>query len=742
MIYKRKPPYSLYIISLILFTVFGYFLGGIHKFKEVTINNLQENFTYIVTHPLTNWWNDKSLAWIGLLFVAWIMFVSWYSTNNRNFHFDREHGSADWGDVKKINKMLADKDDQHNTIVSYNLKISDKALSNNNMVVIGSSGTFKSTAVVGPNLLLANTSNVVLDVKGELQRLYGKFLQGLGCRVLSLNLKDPWMSDRYNPFVYIRRENDVIRLITNLHESVRKPEAMSGDPFWDDGVDLYLMALFFYEWLQAKEEKRVGSMNNILELVNEESIVVDAENGITKLQLRMDKLSRVKGENYPPVRDYRKLKDGAPETVRSIVLMVNAMLKLCETADVKRIFSGNDIDLEEIGMGVGGNPKRKTVLFLVLPDNDKSYNFLISMFYTQAFDVLMRKADSLDARTLPIHVRFWMDEFYAGAKPTDPDVLLGVIRSRNISMVPILQSPAQLKVLFKNDKWETIWDNAPCVIFLGAGAKAHETHKWISESLGKATIDTRSDGVHLGKNGNANKNFQHAGRELMTPDEVRMLKRDECIIFIEGQNPIFDVKPIPFKHPMIRKVYKMKQYGEAMSAGLYDHPVRTVYNEETLEYRTITHKKAFQPLNKEEITWYEEASKKDKSIKIFNVDQEDVLYLNWDVKPRLSEDEVADLFRNSFKNSVDPSNIPDDVTNFNERTEFRHINTWDLSGTIYDCLKRYANNLSEEQIEQIVSGLESGLTDRQIKEYFILDAIKMEQFKRAFILKNKYIKNS
>lgn len=735
MIVKRRPPYMLYGISLIFLLAIGYFISGLYTISGVNLGNLQENLTYIVTHPSLKYWNEKSMAFMGLGFVAWIMFISWYSSHNRNFHFGVEHGSAEWGDVKKIGKELADKNNTKNTIISYNLKIGETALSNNNMVVIGASGSFKTSSIVGPNILLGNTSMIILDVKGELLRRYGNYLKSIGFHIASFNLVEPWKSDRYNPFVYVERETDLIRLITNLHESVKKPDSMQGDPFWDDGVDLYLQAMFFYEWLQAKEEKRSGSMNNILGLVNDESKLIDKDT--TVLQQKMNVLAQKKGDDYPPVRDYRKLKDGAPETVRSIIIMVNAMLRLCETADIKRVFSGNDINIESIGMGVGGNPNRKTALFLVLPDNDHSYNFLISMFYTQAFDVLMRAADNKVKGALPIHVRFWMDEFYTGAKPSNPDGLLGVVRGRNISMVPILQSPAQLKVLFKNDKWETIWDNAPCVIFLGAGAMATGTHEWVSKALAKATIDTRTDGESLGRNGNVSNNFQSTGRELMTPDEVRRMRRDECIVFLEGQNPIFDRKPIPFKHKRVRQVYKMKEFEKALKCEDYEHPVRTIYNEDTFEYRTIRTKEAFQELTKEEISFYEEAAKNDKSIKIFNVEEKDVLYLNWDCKPQLTETEVAALYQSTIKREL--ADIPpEDVVmkaEMDERTEIRYKVKWNMSGSIIECLKRHAKDLTEGQINQILMGIEDGLTDRQIKAYFSLPEREQEYFRRAYTAK-------
>lgn len=265
--------------------------------------------------------------------------------------------------------------------------------------------------------------------------------------------------------------------------------------------------------------------------------VVDekGENETTQLQMEMDRLAGIHGEDYPPVRDYRKLKEGAAETVRSIIIMVNAMLRLCETAALKRLFEADDIDIPSLGLGIDHNPDKKTALFLVMPDNDQSFNFLISMFYTQLFDVLLRIADHKCYGQLPIHVRLWADEFYAGPKPNNTEVLMGTIRSRNMSIVPVLQSISQIKAIFPNEKWEIFLDNCATVVYLGSGPASFSTHEYISKLLGEMTIDTRTDGVTTGAHGNSSRNNAKAGRGLMTPGEVRRMSRKNCILFIEGQ---------------------------------------------------------------------------------------------------------------------------------------------------------------------------------------------------------------
>ena len=739
MIEKQKPAIGLYVIALLIFLTVSYFLSGMFLFSGLSIENLQDTAAYIFLHPLKNWWNDKSPACLGIGLLGWICFVNWHSYHNRNFHFNKEYGSEEWATPGSL-KRIRNKDDRKNRILSKNVSVSmEGVLSNNNMFIIGSSGSYKTNAVVTPNLLKAANHYIVLDVKGELQYKFGHYLQEKGYTIRSLNLKNPEKSDRYNPFLYIEKEEDLIRLITNLHEAVKKPDAMQGEPFWDDGVDLYLQAIFYYEWLEAMEESRVGSMNNILYLVNlETQKMPDGET--TRLQLEMDKLAKRKGDFYPPVRDYRKLKEGATETVRSIIIMVNAMLKLCETAGVKRIFEGDDIQIRELGTGVGGTAEhptdRKIALFLVLPDNDRSYNFLISIFYTQAFDILMRMADNEYHGPLPIPVEFWMDEFYAGAKPTDPDVLLGVVRSRNICMMPVLQSVSQIKTLFKNDKWETMLDNCATLLYLGSGPGALSTHKYISELLGKMTIDTRHDGRSMGRNGSTSENYQQSGRELMTPAEVKRLDRKKCIIFMEGQRPILDEKALPFH---------TKEYLHAMELnkqGGYEHPVFTYYDSETMSYHTILYRDRIHILDRKEAEYYMEAAKKDPNIHVFQANGKEFLYQDWNKAPFPSEQKIEKAFQNIIRNVNREADQmpPEDVLVMKSGQKLsdpgEKEEQWNLSGSLIECIKRYSTKLSEEELNEIILGIEQGLTEKQIKSYFQYPAKKMEQHRKAYLMIN------
>lgn len=744
---RRRVPWGVFLVILLAIMIITYYACGLFKIPGITYDNFQEWLLYIIKHPVKNWWTDKTGAFMGIAFIAWIMFIAWYINYYRNTQFGKEHGTEQWANVKKLSKTLRDKDEKKNTYLSRNIAVANDRLSNMNMLVIGGSGSYKTTSVLVPNLLLAAFTNVFLDIKGDLLRKYGSYLKHIGVTVKVLNLINMDESDRWNPFKYIEKETDLIKLITNMQAAVKPPDALKGDPFWDDGVALYLQAMFYYEWLQAKEENRYGNMNNILYLVNLESKKVD-EDGTTLLQIEMDKLAKRKGQDYPPVRDYRKLKEGATETVRSIIIMVNAMLRLLETAPLKRILEDDDIDIKSLGLGIDGNPTKKTALFLVMPDNDESFNFLISMFYTQLFDVLIRTADFECGGSLPIHVRLWADEFYAGPKPLNTEKLMGTIRSRNLSIVPLLQSISQIKAVFPQDKWEIFLDNCATVIYLGSGPASYSTHEYISKLLGDMTIDKRTDGTSTGHFGNASINNDTMGRTLMTPAEVKRMPREDCIIFLEGQYPIYDQKNIIFGSKLWKEAERL-----AGKDG-YKHPVRVVYDEETRTYRTIRSKSAIQFLTKDEVEFYRNAQKTDGTIKVFEMSEEEFLYLNWRSQPPMSEEEIAKIFaeaeRQRVREKEKKREVPEDVILFQKninksnrqkkleaekasKAELADPAAWDLSGTIQECLKRYAECLNADQMEEILKGLEAGLTEKQVKTYFRLPAEKMSQYRRAYM---------
>lgn len=751
---KKKTPYGVIFLLFVILLLAGYLFSGVFKIEGASIDNLEESLLLVLRNPLHNW-NDKTPAVLGVAFIIWLLIVTYILTYYRNFQTETEHGSSDWLDAKKACRELKDKDPAYNRILTQNLQVSLRGdLSNNNMLVIGSSGTFKTTSVLHQNLLQYVAALVILDVKGDSQRKVGKALLAHAYNLWSLNLKQPQLSDRYNPFVYIEREDDLLRVIKSLHDSCRPNQNMNcADPFWDDGVNLYLQALFYYAWLDARDKQIIATMNDVVYLCNAESkreVDPDTEEEISELQRLMDAKAAQYGDDYPPVRAYRKLKDGAPDTVRSIVIMVNAMLAVCETAEVKRIFSGNDINIREIGTGVGGDPRKKVALFLVMPDNNPVYNFIISMFYTQMFDILIRLSDDELKAPLPVPVEVWMDEFYAGPKPLDPEVLMGVVRSRNISMIPMLQSIAQLKTLYKDSKWEVFMDNVATVAFLGSGPLAESTHKYISEALAKATIDSRSDNVHHGSNGNTGENFNRTGRLLMTPDEVKCMPNTDAIIFLEGRHPIYDTKAIPFDMP--ERGFKAdnelkKRYKHALDLGEYEHPVYTIYDPVHFNYITVNREKKLQVLtDSKEIQTYTEAAKKDPNIYTYTVDEKDLLYLSWG-HPKRTIEEVEELLREAAeaeekrteelqKGLIVLQDVPQtDVPNFGTYEEIDKTR-WNKEDSLKDLLAAHWDELTAPEQEEICFGIDEGLTEEQLKNLVLLPLVQMAVWRRAYVLEN------
>ena len=719
---KRKPPWGMFLIGLVLILIAAYYIAGLFSLDGVTMQNYQDKLTYILMHPFRNWLNNKTSAVMGIALVAWAMFICYYLTYYRDFHPDQEHGVAEWADVAKTAKKLYGKGEEPITRLSKNITVNAKALPNMHILILGGSGDGKTTSLLIPNILLANMTNIILDVKGDLLKNYGGYLkEKKNVTVKSLNFKDMLQSDRYNPFVYIDNYTDMVELITNIQTSVKPPDAQKGDPFWDDGVGLYLQSLFEYEWLQAREENRVASMPGILELVNRETQKID-EDGTTQLQQDMYELEQRYGKDYPPVRDYRKLKEGASETVRSIVIMVNAQLRLFEIPEIKRIFEGtDDIDIPSLGLGVDGNPEKKTALFLVMPSGDSSYNLFINMFYTQLFTVLKRIADNRRNGQLPIHVRLWADEYYAGPKPLNCETLLGEIRGRNMSIIPILQDIAQIKTLYPNDKWEIFTGNCATTVFLGSGATAHTTHQWVSDMLEDMTIDSRSENLGHSQGG-GNLQMNKAGIKLMTPGQISRLPKDDCILFLKGERPIYDKKNWSFTTESFKEAERIA--GE----NGYKNPVYVTYDENNKKYITTRFESRLNYISQEEFEFYEKKSKKDDGIQTFQMDEEAFLYLNFNETPQPSLRELEKMVQEIKVSKINE----EEEEKKREEDTVEDREKWDLSGDIIDCFQRYSGKLSAEEQEEIIKGIEEGLTDQEVKRYFILyGADKMRQYRRV-----------
>lgn len=748
MLKNKKISNKVYLYLLAAVLLFSLFFSGVFSYDDTNILNIPDKLMELAKHfyEYKRYFNKYTWQCMGWGICIWVFLCYYIMDKMRNWQSHIAYGSEDWGDAVEVTKRRANKKDESlNRIISKNLKIDTQGegkASNNNMVVVASSGKFKTTSVVVPNLLSGGTNKIVLDVKGELMKNYGLYLKEKGYTIRCLNLKYPEQSDRYNPFAYIDTEEDIIKLISNIQKSLTPPDAMKGDPFWDDGVALYLQAVFFYEWWYAKKEGRTGTFNNVLKLVNDEGkkdTTVKVEKGKqppTLLQLKMDKLAEEDSPDNPAVRDYRKLKDGAAETVRSIIIITNAKLKLCETKALKRIFEEDDMKLKEFGTGVGGTlqkpKKNKLIIFLCVDDSDQSYNFVCSMLYSQALTILMRMADNDLGGALPTALELWLDEFYAGARPADCAQHMGVIRSRNISMIPILQSVSQLKDLYQGEKAEIIHDNCPVFWFGGCGQGAIETQKAISELLGKATVDIASDGSN---GNNRSNNYQKTGRELMTPAEVKNMDKHYCIVFLEDEKPIFDRKSLPWEDDPLYD--HAMQLNKDSGAGGYVVEQKSMIDPHTGEYVTVNN-----TIN------IEETSELPKGAVPIDVYSDEFLRMNFSMK-ETSDNEVSDELRKLYaiENSINKKDMKrrrekdqevnksiSDYDNNNKETGWidgMHADEnvlKEVPASVEDGIIQYFKAMDSKQRELIQQAIENNMPDLYIRRMFVLDYEKMKQF--------------
>lgn len=531
-----------------LFTIYvSYVLNGVWNTNGDIVLILNK-FNAAIKNPFGHYYNANTLRAVIYGSLIYGMAVLMYVTSRRNLMHGKEYGTASFADIRMVNKAIADKDKNKNRILSNNVRMStDTSVTglNNNMLVIGGSGAGKTFFIVKPNIMqmMLNNSFIATDPKGEIARATANMLKKNGYNVKVLNLIDMAKSDGYNPFRYIREENDVVKLVTNIISNTTPKETAPTDPFWEKSESMFLQALFYYVWLEMPPNRK--NFQSVLDLLSEAE--VDAKGNDSKLTKKMKQLAKTSKlkQNHPAYKQYMKVIRGAGDTVRSIIISANSRLALLENPQILRILSKDDLHLEELGIGVNGDKHTRTALFCIIPDSDKSYNFIVGMLYTQLFQELYFQADFKNDDKLPIQVTLMMDEFANVALPDDFCSLLSTMRSRRISSIIIIQNLAQIKALFK-DTWETITGNCDTLVYLGGNEKS--THQYISEMLGKSTIDKRSTGETRGVHGSASRNYDVLGRELMTPDEVRNMSNKKCLIFIKGFNPIFDDKYIPFRH--------------------------------------------------------------------------------------------------------------------------------------------------------------------------------------------------
>lgn len=513
---------------------------------------------------------EDSLKTVLILLIAYGITAGVVISSMRNYRKGEEHGSAKWGKIREIAKRYAQKPYSQNKILTQKVVLGLKAREhrrNLNVLVCGGSGSGKTFFYAKPNIMQCNTSMVILDCKGENCRDTGSLLEQKGFKVRVLDLINMDKSHCYNPFKYLTCDNDVQRLVTNLFKSTQPKGSTSQDPFWDTAAQMLLLALVFYLWYEAPEEEQNFAMVMIMLRAG------DVDEEYESYQSPLDKLfNDLEDENpeHIALKYYRAYHSGSAKTLKSIQITLASRLEKFNLDGLASLTSYDELELDKMG-------EEKTALFAIIPDNDTSFNFLVSILYTQLFQQLFYAADSVYKGELPVHVHFVMDEFANVSLPDDFDKILSVMRSRGVSVSIIIQNMVQLKALFEK-QWESIVGN--CDEFLYLGGNEQSTHKYVSELLGKETIDTNTYGKSYGRNGNYSTNYQISGRELMTPDEVRMLDNRKSILFIRGEKPIIDDKYNIFKHPN----FSLTEDGGAApyQHGLVDKDVATISISETM----------------------------------------------------------------------------------------------------------------------------------------------------------------
>ena len=497
---------------------------------------------------------EDSLKTVLVLLLCYGFGIGIYFSTRRNYRRREEHGSAKWGDARAVNKKYCQTPKSENKLMTQNVSIglnAKKHRRNLNTLVCGGSGAGKTRFYCKPNLMQCNSSFVILDPKGEIVRDVGKLLEAKGYEIKVLDLISMEKSHCYNPFVYLRSDNDIQRLVTNLFKSTTPKGSQSNDPFWDTAASMLLLALVFYLHYEAPEDEQNFAM--IMEMLRAGAIEDEEEPRPSPLDNLFSELE-YENPDHIALKYYHSYHSGSAKTLKSIQITLAARLEKFNLESLASLTSTDELELETLG-------EKKTALFALIPDNDTSFNFLVSILYTQLFQQLFYSADHIHGGSLPIPVHFLMDEFANVSLPDDFDKILSVMRSRGVSVSIILQNLAQLKALFEK-QWESIVGN--CDEFLYLGGNEQSTHKYVSELLGKSTIDTNTYGKSEGRSGSYSTNYQISGRELLTPDEVRMLDNRYAILFIRGERPVLDFKYDILKHPNVALTADGK-------AGVYEH---------------------------------------------------------------------------------------------------------------------------------------------------------------------------
>ena len=515
------------------------------------IFEILDRLSQILRQPFSLHYTVYTGKCILILSFAYITGICIYYSQQKNYRRGVEHGSARWGDVHQICKRYADKEYTHNLLLTQNFRMSQEVYKhqrNLNVLVAGGSGAGKSRTYAVPNILQCSQAEskkgggcsiVVTDPKGELLRKTGGLLERMGYEVRVFDLINPDTSFCYNPFCYVHDDKDVLKLINNLIRNTTPKGSQASDPFWEKSETALLQALMLYLLHEAPPEEQNFPM--IMEMLGSAQVKEEDEEYQSPLDILFERLEMRKPDSIA-VKQYQIYKQAAGKTAKTILISVGVRLAAFNLKEIANLTCTDELDLASIG-------EKKVALFCCIPDADTSLNYLVGMIYSNLFQTLYYVADRKYGGRLPVPVHCIMDEWPNVALPDDFDKILATMRSRAISCSIIIQNMAQMKALFK-DSWESLVGNCDEFLYLGGNEK--EGHKYISELLGKETLDTNTYGQTKGRNGSYSTNYQQTGRELFTPDEIRLLDNRKAILFVRGERPMLDDKYNLKKHPNVK----------------------------------------------------------------------------------------------------------------------------------------------------------------------------------------------
>ena len=515
---------------------------------------LMEVLTEKLNHPFQLHYTEYTIKSVLVCTLLYAAGIGIFYSSQKNYRRGEEHGSARWGDARQICKKYSQKPYSQNILLTQNFRISLDTHKHRrclNILVVGGSGAGKSRGFALPNIMQCCCSMVITDPKAELLRKTGGLLEKKGYEVRVFDLINPDTSFCYNPFEYVHDDKDVLRLISNLIQNTTPKGSQSSDPFWEKSETALLQALMLYQLHEAPPEEQNFAM--IMEMLGSAQVKEEDEDYESPLDILFDRLE-MRDPDSIAVKQYHIYKQAAGKTAKSILISVGVRLAAFNLPQIAKLTNTDELDLSSMG-------ERKVALFCCIPDADTSLNYLVGMIYSQLFQTLYYMADRVHGGALPVPVNCIMDEFPNVSLPNEFEKILATCRSRSIYCSIIIQNMSQLKALFK-DSWESLVGNCDEFLYLGGNEK--ETHKYVSELLGKETIDTNTYGQTKGKSGSYSTNFQQSGRELLQPDEVRMLDNQNALLFIRGERPILDAKYDLMKHPNIR-------YTEDGGAGPFNY---------------------------------------------------------------------------------------------------------------------------------------------------------------------------